>query len=53
LVDTELFGDGYEMSYLEKRDYYLNVFPNKFKELLSSNKPFIKKLGVMQMMDVD
>jgi hypothetical protein len=53
LVDTELFGDGYGMSYLEKRDYYLNVFPNKFKELLSSNKSFIKKLGVMQMMDVD
>ena len=53
LVNTELFGDGYGMSYLEKRDYYLNVFPNKFKELLSSNKLFIKKLGVMQMMDVD
>lgn len=46
LSDTDLFGDSKEGQYEQKRNYYLNSFPNKFMEILSEN-PDLKSIGIL------
>lgn len=52
LTNTELFGDSSEMSMKDKKDYYLNQFPNKFKQVIRNN-PDIASLGVIKKMTVE
>ena len=49
LSNTELFGDDPNMSLLEKKEYYLYKFPEKFRQIVKDNPdiaelPFIQKL---------
>lgn len=51
LTKTEIFGDTEEYSMEQKKNYYLNSFPNKFLEILSNN-PDIANLGIMRKISV-
>lgn len=49
LSNTELFGDDSSMTLEEKRNYYINEFPNEFNRIVHRNSdisslPFIQKL---------
>lgn len=51
LTKTQLFGDDGNMTFEEKRDYYLKEFPTKYLQILEAN-PDIKKLGLFQKIGV-
>jgi len=51
LTKTQLFGDDGNMTFEDKRDYYLKEFPVKYLQALEAN-PEIKKLGLFQKMEV-
>ena len=51
LSNTKMLGNDDEMTYDEKRDYYLNKFPEKFLEIKRDN-PDIAKLGIMRKLTV-
>ena len=52
LTNTELFGDSSEMSMKNKEDYYLNQFPDKFKQVIRENPEKINNPGYKKVIRI-